>query len=142
MSEHAKAVVRRLREEAISTGDFALFAELVAPDVVYRGPCLMPEVRGREAFGQAIAGFRAILPDLTERVEAQWADGEWVTTHFRTSGTHLGAFMGGEPTGNRLEGWGLDVSQVVDGQVVEMWAMFDALAMLQAFGVVTMPSGG
>ncbi len=142
MPEHAKAVVRRLREEAISTGDFALFDELVASDVVYRGPSLMPEVRGREALKQAIAGFRVMLPDLTEAVEAQWADGEWVTTRFRTSGTHLGAFMGGEPTGNRLEGWGLDVSRVVDGKVVEMWAMFDALAMLQAFGVVAWPGEG
>jgi predicted ester cyclase len=142
MSEQAKTVVRRLREEAISAGDFALFDRLVAPDVVYRGPILLPEVRGREPFKQAIAGFRQVLPDLRETVEAQWADGEWVTTRFHTTGTHLGGFMGGEPTGNRLEGWGLDVSRVVDGRLVEMWAMFDALAMLQAFGVVSLPGEG
>ena len=142
MSERVKSVIRRLREDAISAGDFALFDRPVAPDVVYHGPSLLPEVRGREPFKQAIAGFREVLPDLRETVEAQWADGEWVTTRFRTEGTHRGPFMGGEPTGNRLEGWGLDVSRVVDGQLVEMWAMFDALAMLQAFGMVASPGEG
>lgn len=62
-----------------------------------------------------------------------------MTTRFRTTGTHRGEFMGAAPTGNRLEGWGLDVSRVVDGKLVEMWAMFDALEMLRVFGVVTMP---
>lgn len=128
-----------MREEAISTGDFALFDELVDLDIVYRGPVLLPEVRGRENWKQALEGFRAILPDLTETVEAQWTDGAWVTTRFRTTGTHRGEFMGAAPTGNRLEGWGLDVSRVVDGKLVEMWAMFDALKMLRVFGVVTMP---
>ena len=56
--EESKALVRRVREEFISTGDMAVADALLAPEFVYHGPAMLPEVRGREAFKQTIAAFR------------------------------------------------------------------------------------
>ncbi len=136
-TEGDKAVARRVREGFVSTGDMALADTLLAPDFVYHGPALLPEVRGREAFKQTIAAFRQAFPDLTERVVEQYADGDRVISRFSSRGTFDGELMGLPPTGKAYASDNsVDICRVVDGRVVEMWAMFDTHTLLQQLGAV------
>ena len=80
------------------------------------------------------------FPDLTSTVEQQMVDGEWVTTRATMRGTHLGAFMGVEPTGKAVEIMHIGLDQVVQGQVVEHFSVSDWLRALIAFEVVGAPS--
>jgi predicted ester cyclase len=112
----------------------------LAPDFVYYGPAMLPEVRGREAFKQTIAGFRVAFPDLREQVLEQFIDGDRVISRFRGSGTFMGEMMGAAGTGKAYGGgFGIDICRIEGGQVVEMWAMFDTLAMLQQIGLMPSP---
>jgi len=140
MHAESKAVARRLREEFISTGDMDLADKLLTPDFVYYGPGMLPEVRGREAFKQTIAAFRAAFPDLTERINEQFADGDRIISRFTTCGTFTGELMGIGPTGKAFTTTnGIDICRIDDGRVAEAWAMFDALAMLQQIGAIQPP---
>jgi steroid delta-isomerase-like uncharacterized protein len=138
-AEQNKALVRRVREEFISHGRMEVADEVLAPDFVYHGPAMLPEVRGREAFKQTIAAFRQAFPDLTERVVEQFADADRVISRFATRGTFAGDLMGMAPTGNSYAADGVDICRIADGRVAEMWAMFDTLAMFQQIGLVPTP---
>jgi steroid delta-isomerase-like uncharacterized protein len=139
-AEETKDLVRRVREELISAGNMAIADEVIAPDFVYHGPAMLPELRGREAFKQTIAAFRSAFPDLTEQVVEQFADGDRVISRFSTRGTFRGDLMGLPPTGKAFAtDHGIDICRVADGRVVEMWAMFDTLSMFQQIGLVGQP---
>lgn len=139
-AEQYKTIARRVREEFVSTGNMELADELLAVDFVYYGPAMLPEVRGREAFKQTIAAFRQGFPDLTERVDEQFVDGDRVISRFTTRGTFTGELMGAPGTGKAFQtSNGMDILRIADGKVVEAWAMFDALAMLQQIGLMPSP---
>jgi steroid delta-isomerase-like uncharacterized protein len=138
--EESNALVRRVREEFISTGNMAVADEVLAPDFVYHGPAMLPEVRGREAFKQTIAAFRRAFPDLTERVVEQFVDGDRVISRFTSRGTFAGEMMGVPPTGRAYAREnGIDICRLADGRVTEAWAMFDTLGMFQQIGLVPSP---
>ncbi len=136
MSQQNKALARRLREDCFSTGDMTLADELLDENYLYHGPTIMEEVRGREAFKEAIASFRAALPDLRETVEDQIAEGDKVVSRFISRGTHKGELMGAPPTGKQITIRGTDISRIRNGKIVEAWVMWDSLAFMQQIGLV------
>lgn len=136
MSEANKIIARRLREECFSSGDMRMADELLDENYVYHGPTIMEEVRGREAFKQAAAAFRAALPDLRATVEDQIAEGDKVVSRFVSRGTHTNELMGAPATGRQITIRGTDISRIRDGKIVEAWVMWDALAMMHQLGLV------
>jgi predicted SnoaL-like aldol condensation-catalyzing enzyme len=62
-AEENKAIVRRLIEEAWNQGNLDVLDEIVATDYIRHDP-LNPGVRGKEAFKQLIATYRAVFPDV------------------------------------------------------------------------------
>ena len=61
-------------------------------------------------------------------------------SRFSTRGTFTGEMMGTQGTGQAfVTSNGIDICRIENGKVVEMWAMFDALGMLQQSGLL--PSG-
>jgi ketosteroid isomerase-like protein len=52
-------------------------------------------------------------------------------------GTHRGRLFGIAPTGKSYEAMGINIHHVVDGKIVEIWEVGDALGMLQQLGVVS-----
>ncbi len=135
MSEANKALVRRLREEAISTGNLALIDELLTENYLYHGPSLAGEIRGIEAFKQFLLPFTKAFPDRRETISHQIAEGDMVATRFSFTGTHKGDLMGIAPTGVTVTLTGIEISRIVDGRIVEAWVDFDSLALLQQLGV-------
>jgi predicted ester cyclase len=121
--EELKAIVRRAHE-AINQKEVEL-------------------LDGQPAYWQTQQVFPMLFnafPDLTSTVEQQTVDGEWVTTRATMRGTHLGAFMGVEPTGKAMEIMHIGLDQVVQGQVVEHFGVSDWLRALITFEVVSAPS--
>jgi predicted ester cyclase len=137
--DDSKTLAKRVREGFISTGDARVADEVLAEDFVYHGPAIMPEVRGRAAFKESIAGFRMAMPNMKETIEEQFVDGDRVISRFRTSGTHTGSMGDAPPTGNTVESWGLDIIRLEGGKVAEMWAMIDTLNFAIQTGIVAAP---
>jgi predicted ester cyclase len=128
-------------EEVWGQGKLEVADEILSPDYVdhvVKGPEAQT-VRGPDALKQAAAMFRAAFPDLTYSVEDVVAEGDKVVARFSATGTHLGEFMGVAPTGRKITYTGFDMSRISGGQIVEAWASYDALALMQQIGAISMP---
>jgi len=136
MTEQAKIVARRLREEFVSTGNRALVDELLAPDFHYYGPpSLGAEPSDRDGFMRLIEAYRQAFPDLHETIEDQLIDGDRVVQRTTSRGTFTAEMMGMSLTGKAYEIPGVDIIRVVDGRIVEVRAMFDSLGLMQQTGM-------
>lgn len=133
-----KLIGRRVLLEMWGAGDLGVADELFAPEYVDHVG-LGPEpsrVVGAEGIKQSVRLFRVAFPDLQYVVEEEMAERDLVWTRFSASGTHLGSFFGAAPTGRTVTYTGMDLNRIANGQIVESWVNYDALALLQQVGVV------
>lgn len=137
-TEENKAIVRRVYDEVINQGNFAVADELFSSIFVYRAPG-SPEFRGPEGFKQLIAMYRAAFPDLHLTVEEVLAEGGTVVSRYTARGTHRGDLMGIPPSGKQVAIPGIVISRFADDKVVEDFEILDHLGMLQQLGVATIP---
>jgi steroid delta-isomerase-like uncharacterized protein len=132
-TEVNKLLVRRVYEEGLNHGDFAVLDELLDEHLVDHS--LFPGRRtGRESFRHRFALVRTAFPDATMTVEDGVAEGDKVVYRWTLRGTHTGPLVSIPPTGRQLVVTGMNMSRVVGGKIVEHWANFDHLGMLQQLG--------
>ena len=123
MSEHNKAMVRRM-VEAINAGEEeAAVEELFAPRTARRVKRLFAE-------------FRSAFPDWHEEAVQLVAEGDTVAGRFRCSGTHLGEFLGNPPTGKRMEVEEVFFVRAEDGRFVDFWGLEDSLGRMRQLGLL------
>jgi steroid delta-isomerase-like uncharacterized protein len=133
---------KRLAREAIqiwTTGDLGAADELYASDYVnhqHHDPNDPRDLHGLEAMKAFAAEFRQAFPDFHDSIDIQIAEGEMVATRFTSRGTHRGAFMGVEPTNKELSWSGITINRIAQGRIVESWANWDMLGMMQQLGIV------
>jgi ketosteroid isomerase-like protein len=130
--DHAqnKALYRRWFTDVVSRGDLAAAQEMLAPDYRLHFPG-MPGPVDRDGHLRLVAMFRSGFPDWVETVEDVVAEGDRVVARVVGRGTHLGEFQGVRPTGRRVSATGIGIGRLVDGQIVEAWAAYDALGLLE-----------
>jgi steroid delta-isomerase-like uncharacterized protein len=134
MSEHNKAQIRRVIEEAYSRGDLGVVDEVAANDLLIHAPS--QEIRGREGAKQFITMLRTAFPDLRFTVEDQIAEGDMVVTRWTARGTHKGQFQSVPATGREIRLAGTDIDRIRGGKVVECWAHLDELGLMQQLGAI------
>jgi predicted ester cyclase len=97
------------------------------------------------ASGVQVDGGVQNLPDYIRNLEAvveafpdyHWdlqhllVDGQWVAAHFIDTGTHLGTFLGVQPTGRRVTTQEFAFYRVAADCIVEVWVTADNLHVLQ-----------
>ena len=86
------------------------------------------------------AEFRKAFPDFRDSIDIQIAEGDMVATRATSRGTHRGMFMGVEPTNKELSWTGITIDRIAEGKIVESWATWDMMGMMQQLGVVHAPS--
>lgn len=139
LEEQNKRTVRRFVERYQTGADGAVFAEVMAADVVdhSRPPGI---TEGAEGVRQQFDGFRAAFPDFAAEILDQVAEGDRVVTRKVFRGTHLGELMGIPATGRRVTIDVIDIVRLEDGRIVEHWNVVDRLGLLQQLGAVPEPS--
>jgi predicted ester cyclase len=118
-----KALVRRLVDEVVNTGDLTVLGE------IYTAPMA-------QAARRWIEPFRASFPDFEMEIVQLVAEGDTVVARFRCSGTHLGEWRGHPPTGRRFE----RIDEVYffgvrDGRLARAWGLEDTLTRSRQLGV-------
>jgi predicted ester cyclase len=88
-----------------------------------------------------VLGVRQTYPDLHITVEQQVAEGDWVATRITARGTHLGWWLGIEPTGQQVAITGVDLDRVVGGRIVEHGGAATMLEALLSIGAVQLVRG-
>jgi predicted ester cyclase len=130
-----KLVVRRFIEEVVNTGNVAKLTDFISPDYVDNYD-KTGQSNGLEGAKNHILGVRQTYPDLHLAVEQQIAEGDWVATRITARGTHLGTWLGMEPTGKAIEITGVNIDKVVGGRMVEHGGAANTLEALLAIGAV------
>jgi steroid delta-isomerase-like uncharacterized protein len=137
MSDQNKAIARRYVEEIWNQGNLALIDELVAPNATFHDPSVPGgKFTGPAGMRQFVQIYRGAFPDVRLAINDLIAEGDKVVVRWTATGTHKGELMGIAPTGKRVTVTGCDIDQYQDGKVVEAWASYDMLGMLQQLGVV------
>lgn len=140
-TETNKDLIRRAFA-AQNRGDIEAMLECCDPDVVFYEPSFPSPVRGYAGFRQLLAMYRSAFPNFRFTEETMIAEGDQVAARWRIDMTHGGDFMGIPPTGKQLTMTSVDIFRVVNGKIVEQWAMADMLGLMQQLGAVPVPSGG
>lgn len=136
-TEDNKAIVRRYR--AIhSTGNLDELDQIVAKDLISHN--VIPGLpAGLEGGKMAHRGAMAAFPDTVTTTQDLIAEGDKVVERWISSATHLGDFMGMPATHKKYTNTGISIYRIAGGKIVEHWADFDQLGILQQLGLVPMP---
>jgi len=121
--------------EAVQTGNFDLFKEVVSPQNIDHDPA-DGQVQGPEGYRMFFSGLRTAFPDLSVALETAVADDDSIAFAYTMTGTQTGPLMGIAPTGKKIKIRGLQISKFKDGKMVERWGSSDELTMLKQLGVV------
>ncbi len=132
-------VVREFHQRVLTEKDLDAVEDLVAEDYVEHNPAFPDGVlRGREHLIEFWEGLFDAFPDLWIKEEDAFAEGDTVVTRHVGRGTHEGAFMDLEPTGEEFEIDGIDIYVVEDGKLAESWISLDMFGLMQQLGVIPM----
>jgi steroid delta-isomerase-like uncharacterized protein len=139
--EDHKALVRRIADDIWNRGDLAVVDEVMAATAAYHGPHMPNGTGDRESWRQAIAMYRAALPDSHVVFDDLIAHGDTIVGRWSATGTHTHPLPGVAPTGKRIAISGITIYRFAKGKIVEAWEQLDMLGMWQQLGVVTLPRG-
>ncbi len=118
-----KALVRRLIDEVMNTGDLEVLQEICSPSMA-------------RAAARWIAPFRRAFPDVHMEIVQIVAEGDTAVARFRCSGTHLGEWRGDAPTGRRFERVDeVYFFRVQAGRISRAWGLEDTLSRIRQLGL-------
>ena len=134
-----KALVLASIDEGWNRRQLSVFDELFDPDLVdHSVPEDLPATReGTKAFASR---HWSAFPDLRFTIEDQIAEDDKVMTRWTARGTNMGELMGRPPTGKHVIVTGIRVDRVIGDRIVESWAEFDQLGLLQQLELTPVPA--
>ncbi len=131
-----KAAVRRFYEEVVNKKNLALIPELIAPNYVFH---MTPELKGPEGvknyFAMGFAGF----PDMHNKIDHMFAEGDLVATFTTTTATFTGKWGDIAPTGKKATYQDANLCRLEGGKQVEVWGIADTLNVYRQFGIPIPP---
>jgi predicted ester cyclase len=91
------------------------------------------------AFKPLLRTFRDAIGDLKIEVVRMISQADMVAAHYHVTGRHSGPALGGDPTQQPVDFWGMAMIRVEDGRIGQAWNCVEMLAMYQQIGWVTIP---
>jgi len=122
-AEANKTTARRVFLEIFNQGQYAVAAEIYAPDFVDHGLTTNANLAQDQA---AVHGWRNAAPDLVMTVLNEIAEGDYVTVLWTGTGTNTGSGNGYSATGKRMTMRGITIWRFARGKIQEEWSEFSA----------------
>ena len=135
MSREDMLALFKRRREAYEDLDAAALAADYADDAVIESPTAGLH-RGREAAEKALKAIFTAFLDLTMTVDNLLIDGNQAATVLSIEGTHIGEFLGLQPTGKRFTMPAVFFYEVVDGRIVHERRIYDFTGLLVQIGLL------
>jgi predicted ester cyclase len=131
-----KAIVRRFVEEFQDQHRVDAIDELVSRDFVNRSGTVrdipgMERATDFEGMKEIDRMYRKSFPEQRVTIRDMAAEGDKVWTYKTFSAVHTGEFMGIAPTGKTVTIDAIDIMRVVDGKIVEHWAVQDVWGLMR-----------
>ena len=89
---------------------------------------------------QHLPHLRAAFPDMHHSIEVELREGEFIACVMTVQATHQGPYMGIAPTGREVRFMLLWIERIVDGKVIQHWALPDFLSLFQQIGATIGPA--
>lgn len=131
-TEDNKATARRYIEELQNAKNSAIIDELLIEDCVIH---LGSRYVDREKYRKMSETNYKVFPDLHINIENQIAEGEMVSTQWKSHFTHTNRFMDYEPTYEEILIAGISVHRIIANKIVEVWIYWDRLELILQLGV-------
>ena len=119
--------------EAVNTGKFGLFDEVVAPTAIEHDPAA-GQVNGPQGYRSLFKEMRSAFPDMKVELDTMVADDDAIAFAYTFTGTQNGPLMSLPPTGRKVKIRGMQISRFKDGKMVERWGSSDELGLLKQLG--------
>jgi ketosteroid isomerase-like protein len=119
-----RELARTALEQVCARGDMALAPQCYAENFADHVGGL--EYHGLEGVRRSTALYQSLFDDLAFEVVDQIAEGDRVASRFVLTGTNRG---------RRVRLWGITISRVRDGRIVEDWSALDSLELLKQLGL-------
>jgi steroid delta-isomerase-like uncharacterized protein len=97
------------------------------------------EYHGLKDLKQYFSEFYDAFPDVHFTLDDMVVEGDKVVKRYTMTGTHKGEFMGIPATNKKITLWGIEIDRIAGGKIVESWARYDTLGMMQQLGAIPMP---
>lgn len=136
MATENKDIVRRFIEEAWNKGNLRAIDELIATEHKDHTPGSEQFGPGREGVRTFVTTYRSAFPDARINIQEQLAEGDKVVTRWIGEGTQKGELLGMPPTGKKASVPGITIDRVQGGKIVETWANWDRMGLMQQLGFV------
>lgn len=133
-----KEIARRFANEFVNKSNYDTAEEFLAEDIVDDTP--LGETVGRDAVVDTTTELRKSFPDFVVTPEAVVAEGDTVAVRMTQRGTHEGAFMGNEPTGNAFNIEAMAFLRLVEGKIAERRVRPDMLGLLRQLELAELPT--
>ena len=134
MSEENKAFFQQFID-AMNAKDVTIVDRLMSADFVDHN--LPPgQAPGPQGMKDMMSMFFAAFPDLKSTIDLLLAEGDFVTGHMTTEGTHTGDFMGMPATGKKVSFSEVHTVRIANGKATEHWGVADSMAMMQQLGAI------
>ena len=89
---------------------------------------------------QHLPHLRAAFPDMRHTIEVELSEGEFIACIMTVHATHQGPYMGIAPTGRQVRFMLLWIERIVDGKVIQHWALPDFLSLFRQIGATIQPA--
>ena len=137
LEERNKELVHRMNEEVWNKGNLEIMDQLFSTDFVQHFLPVGSETKGLVKFRESVRNHRQAFPDWAEEIKQIVAEGDLVATHFTSTGTNTGSFLGNPPTGKKIHINEMSIYRIVDGKIVEQWLIPDLLSLNQQLGLIS-----
>ena len=136
MRERMSALLQD-RIDAFNAHDPEAFAELYAPDVIFRDIATAVPAHGRPVVREWVETYFRAFHDAKMEAKVVACDGDVLVYEWRATGTHDEEFMGLPATGRFMEVDGCSIANVgADGLVHAEKNYWDVAGMLQQMGAL------
>ena len=118
-------VARTALERVCARADMSLAPSCYAEDFIDH--FANSEYRGLDGVRESTELYRALLEDLRFEVVDQVAEDDRVASRWVLTGTNRG---------REIRSWGITLSHLRDGRIVEDWSGFDSLDLVRQLGLI------
>ncbi len=136
MTDLEKKAIASAFFDCINERDYEGMGGLMASDMKYHGgPGIAPTAEGiRTAVQRFVQGF----PDLEIKVEEVVIEDEKVAVRSLSSGTQKGEYLGIPASGCKVKFHGIDIFEIQNGQITQVWHFEDSMAVLRQIGAMSL----
>ncbi len=88
---------------------------------------------------ESVPMLHAAFPDMQTTMEQEIVAGDMITTVVTVRATHQKEFLGIPATGKQVSFMVIRLDRIVDGKIVDHWALPDFFSLLQQIGGAIVP---